>query len=147
MWKLFVAIPLLMVCGCGEPYQPPPSKRLHGADLTTGAVATIEPFNPDAGEKIVPLEKVGADDPNSPYGQMWSEIDPKDAIEAYKQDTGEYPKNVKEFIEEVVIPNDITFPPIIAPGLSLRYYEAEHRLILVSGAKPKPATDTQDKSE
>lgn len=63
--------------------------------------------------------------------QVWEKIDPAPQIEAYKEETGDYPRDYAEFKSGVLEPNDIKFPENMPGGLIFAYDEANHKVVLV----------------
>ena len=79
---------------------------------------------------------------DSSIQDMFEQFDATEEIEAYKQETGHYPKDYAEFKSGVVEPNELKFPSKLPMGLEVQYDEANHCIVVV---KPKAAPKSKRK--
>ena len=121
------AVMLCLFSSCG-PSQTPPNPNANGAYVATDA--TDIPIYDEA-KSSKPFDPSKYD---SSIQDMFEQIDVSEEIEAYKQETGHYPKDYVEFKLGVVDPNGLKFPSKLPMGLEVQYDEANHRIVVV---KPK----------
>ena len=119
-----------MLDGCG-PTQPPPSTQKTGAVIR--ATATDIPIYDEklAGPPIDPAKFGPA------IQELVGQFDPSEAIEAYKQEHGHYPRDYAEFKSGVMVPNDMKFPEKLPAGFQVQYDEQNHRVVIVKPKSPR----------
>ena len=134
---------VLTVAGCGmksidEQTKKSPNSIIGKTTQNVGA------FDPNAGAKVSD-SKIHATDPitapTSAYGPMVEQISKlyiDQAIQHFEVNEGRYPKDLDEFMEKIIRPNNIKLP--VLPGGKQYQYDVEnHKLVVVDvPAAPKP---------
>lgn len=134
---------VLTVAGCGmksidEQTKKSPNSIIGKTTQNVGA------FDPNAGSKVSD-SKIHATDPitapTSAYGPMVEQISKlyiDQAIQHFEVNEGRYPKDLDEFMEKIIRPNNIKLP--VLPGGKQYQYDVEnHKLVVVDvPAAPKP---------
>lgn len=141
---LVIAIGLLSLGGCLKDPNPPaaqaePEKKLDPTGIFGKKTTDIGEFNPDTGSKEADL----AVDPNSSYtgaltgGTKYAmaEIEKmkvQHAMQLYNAMHDRYPKNLEEFMKEIIEPNQIQLQ-VLPGGLKYEYDVENHELKIVEG--------------
>lgn len=134
---------VLTVAGCGmksidEQTKKSPNSIIGKTTQNVGA------FDPNAGAKVSD-SKIHATDPitapTSAYGPMLEQISKshiEHAVRLFEATEGRYPKDLDEFMEKIILANNIKLP--VLPGGKLYQYDVEnHKLVVVDGpAATKP---------
>ena len=127
MRVLMFGLVAVFLDGCG-PTQPPPSTRTTGA-VVRGTATDIPVYDEQLAGPPIDRSQLGP-----AFQEIIGKFDPSDAIEAYKQKHGHYPKDYAEFKSGVMEPNDMKFPERLPAGFQVQYDEPNHRVVIV---KPK----------
>ena len=112
--------------GCGEPQQAKPAKKDTG--IINKVTDDIGEAKPGAEEADMQAKGLGG-----VYGFAVSEaaqMQMKPAIEMYRAETGEYPKDYDEFMDKIIKRHGIKLP--VLPGERQYQYDVKnHKLIVV----------------
>ena len=143
MHKLTAAILVLAAAGCGMKSIEEQTKK--SPDSIIGKkTQNIGEFDPKAGATVSD-SKIHATDPftsgTSAYGPMLEKISKshiEHAVNLFQATEDRYPKDLDEFMEKIIKPNNIQLP--VLPGGKLYQYDVEnHKLVVVEApAAPKP---------
>ena len=143
MNKLTVAILILAAAGCGMKSIEEQTKK--SPDSIIGKkTQNIGEFDPKAGATVSD-SKIHATDPitsgTSAYGPMLERLyksDIEHAVNLFHATEDRYPKDLDEFMDKIIKPNNIQLP--VLPGGKLYQYDVEnHKLVVVEApAAPKP---------
>ncbi len=143
MTKLTAAILILAAAGCGMKSIEEQTKK--SPDSIIGKkTQNIGEFDPKAGATVSD-SKIHATDPitsgTSAYGPMLEKISKshiEHAVNLFHATEDRYPKDLDEFMDKIIKPNNIQLP--VLPGGKLYQYDVEnHKLVVVEApAAPKP---------
>ena len=143
MNKLTAAILILAAAGCGMKSIEEQTKK--SPDSIIGKkTQNIGEFDPKAGATVSD-SKIHATDPitsgTSAYGPMLEKISKshiEHAVNLFHATEDRYPKDLDEFMDKIIKPNNIQLP--VLPGGKLYQYDVEnHKLVVVEApAAPKP---------
>ncbi len=143
MHKLTAAILILAAAGCGMKSLEEQTKK--SPDSIIGKkTQNIGEFDPKAGATVSD-SKIHATDPitsgTSAYGPMLEKISKshiEHAVNLFQATEDRYPKDLDEFMDKIIRPNNIQLP--VLPGGKLYQYDVEnHKLVVVEApAAPKP---------
>jgi len=125
--KLAVTLVLFSsLSGCGEPQQAKPAKK--DTSIINKVTDDIGEAKPGAEEADMQAKGLGG-----VYGFAASEaaqMQIKPAIEMYRAETGEYPKDYDEFMDKIIKRHGIKLP--VLPGERQYQYDVKnHKLIVV----------------
>ena len=130
--KIAVAVVVVLISsfsGCGEPQQAPPAKK------DTGIIGKVtqDIGEAESGAEQADLQAKGMLAAPGAYGFAVSEISKgqiKQAVELYRAETGEYPKDYDEFMNKIIKRHNIELP--VLPGERQYQYDVKaHELIVV----------------
>lgn len=142
MVRWFALTLLLVVTGCGT--KPLEKQVEKSPDSIIGKTTqSVGVYDPNAGAKVSD-SKIQATDPvTAPlaaYGPMLERIQKTQveaAINLYHASEGRYPKDLDEFMEQIIKANRINLP--VLPGGKIYQYDVDnHKLVVVDG----PGADT-----
>ena len=143
MKNLTAAILILAAAGCGMKSIEEQTKK-SDSSIIGKKTQNIGEFDPNAGAKVSD-SKIHATDPitsgTSAYGPMLERISKshiEHAVNLYHATEDRYPKDLDEFMEKIIKPNNIQLP--VLPGGKLYQYDVEnHKLVVVDApAAPTP---------
>ena len=127
--KLAVASALLTtLTGCQEPVPPAAKKDTGIIGKVTQDIGEAEP-----GAEQADLQAKGMLAAPGAYGFAVSEISKgqiKQAVELYRAETGEYPKDYEEFMNKIIKRHKIELP-VLPGGRQYQYDVQKHELIVV----------------
>ena len=126
--KIAVAVVVVLISsfsGCGEPQAPPVKKDTGIINKVADDIGEAEPGTEQADLQAKNIAGV--------YGFAVSEaaqMQIKPAIEMYRAETGEYPKDYDEFMDKIIKRHGIKLP--VLPGKRQYKYDVKnHKLIVV----------------
>lgn len=142
--KNWIAVILILtVAGCGMKSIEEQTKK--SPDSIIGKTTqSVGAYDPNAGSKVSD-SKIRATDPVtaplSAYGPMLEQISKthiEAAVNLFHANEGRYPKDIDEFMEQIIKANKIQLP--VLPGGKQYQYDVEnHKLVVVDGPEaPKP---------
>ena len=144
MHKLTAAILILAAAGCGMQSIEEQTKK--SPDSIIGKkTQNIGEFDPKAGATVSD-SKIHATDPitsgTSAYGPMLEKISKsyiEHDIDLFHATEGRYPKDLDEFMEKIIKPNNNIKLPVLPAGMLYQYDVENHKLVVVEApAAPKP---------
>ena len=130
---------VLLLCGCeGKKVVEKPKKE----PIFGKTTQDIGEYDPAAGKEVsdgkyeINLLTTAMGNAQALGPAMENIVKPqiKQAIEMYRATTGEYPETYQEFMDEVIVKNNVQLP-MLPHGSSYEYDVANHELIVVKEKK------------